>query len=87
MADLVLNIGSFSDGDATKQPPTGYNTSSSNVYEHKLGALWAKARAENGDSTSEYMPLTPHHCSPHYCHFKYFKPASLLLPHRPLYII
>ncbi|KAH0542668.1 hypothetical protein FGG08_002991 [Glutinoglossum americanum] len=47
----ALQIGNFSDGDSSKRPTVeGYSLSSSNVYEYKIGALWAKARAEQGDT-------------------------------------
>ncbi|KAI9868160.1 MAG: hypothetical protein M1813_006905 [Trichoglossum hirsutum] len=50
-AVAILQIGNFSDGDPSKRPTIdGYVPSSSDVYEHKIGVLWAKARAEQGDS-------------------------------------
>jgi hypothetical protein len=49
----ILPINNFSDGDPSKRPTSeGYSPSSSDVYEHKIGALWAKARVEQGDVTS-----------------------------------
>jgi hypothetical protein len=52
-AVAILQIGNFSDGDPSKRPTIdGYVPSSSDVYEHKIGVLWAKARAEQGDSMS-----------------------------------